>query len=125
MTDEIKQEIKSYFKNKEYDEVVKMLNTKILVDESNYKDIFSMVLNILNSIRINRDINYHEDYIEIERNFASNFCDHIYSFFERKLMSNEKLDEIKEECARFFYAVDSVTSIGGASFSDEGDEKIK
>lgn len=125
MTDEIKKEIKTYFENKEYDEVVKMINTKIIVDESNYIDIFNIVLNILNSIRINRDISYHEDYVEIERNFALRFSGEIYSFFLANQTNKEKLNEIHMECARFFNAVDSVTSIGGASFNDEGGEKIK
>lgn len=125
MTDEIKKEMKSHFEKKEYEDIINMINTKILIDESNYSSVLNETLNILNSIRINRDISYHEDYIEIERNFAVRFTERIYSFFARGGASEEKIKEVYEACANFFNAVDSVTSIGGASFSDEEGKKIK
>ena len=124
MTDEIKNEIRSHFEKKEYDEVVEMLNTKIIISESNYKDILNVTLSILNSIRINRDISYHEDYVEIERKFALHFTARIYSYFLDSGVSKEKQKEIHGECAKFFNAVDSVTSIASSVFSDVGDEPI-
>lgn len=125
MTEEIKKEIRKHFEKKEYMDIVDMINTKIVIDESNYRNILEETLNILNSIRINRDISYHEDYVEIERNFAVRFTERIYSFFARGGASEEKIKEVYEVCANFFNAVDSVTSIGGASFNDGKGNKIK
>jgi len=125
MTEAIKKEIREHFERKEYDDIVNMINTKIIVDESNYKDILNETLNILNSIRINRDISYHEDYVEIERKFALYFTERIYSFFARGGATEEKMKEVHRACANFFNAVDSVTSIGGASFNDGKGNKIK
>ena len=125
MTEEIKKEIREHFERKEYDDIVNMINTKIIVDESNYKSILSETLNILNSIRVNRDISYHEDYVEIERKFALYFTERIYSFFVLGGASEEKMKEVHGECANFFNAIDSVTSIGGASVNDGEEKKIK
>ena len=119
MTEEIKNEIRIHFENNEYDEVVEMINTKILLDESNYKDILRETLNILNSIRINRDISYHEDYVEIEKKFALYFTERIYSFFLQNRVSEEKRKEVHGECAQFFNHVESVSSIGNSIFTDE------
>ena len=125
MTEEIKNEIRTHFENKEYDDVVKMINTKIKVDESNYKVILGETLSILNSIRINRDISYHEDYIEIERKFALYFTEKIYSYFILNCESKEIKDEVFGDCAKFFNAVNSITSIASSVFSDGGNEPIK
>lgn len=124
MTEEIKNAIRAHFEKKEYDEVVKMINTKIIVDESNYKNILNETLRILNSIRINRDIRYHEDYVEIERKFALYFTERIYSYFLDNGATKEKLDEVHGECAKFFHNVDSVTSIASSVFADGEDEPV-
>ena len=124
MTDEIRSEIKTYFENKKYDEVVKMINTKIILDESNYKKIFHEILNILNSIRINRDINEHEELVEMEEKFALNFTGDIYSFFLKSGIGKEKIQEIHGECANFYNALVSVTSIGSVVYNDENNTKI-
>ena len=124
MTEEIKKEMKEYFTKKEYDNVIAMLHTKIIVDESNYKKILEETLHILNSIRINRDISYHEEYVQIEKRFALLFTEKIYSFFIEKKFSREKLTKIHHSCAKFFNAVNSVTSIGASVFIDEADDPI-
>lgn len=128
MTDELKKRLEYKFEKGLYDKIFDDDLVRQELDELSIKnyDLFCRkIINILNSVRIDRDILIEEKFYPYEELFANDF----FRYIREALIRNENLDELPDEVfekLKTYYCI--IKNIGSAStvlYGEDANEKVK
>lgn len=128
MTDELKKRLEYKFEKGLYDKIFDDDLVRQELDELSIKnyDLFCIkIINILNSVRIDRDILIEEKFYLYEELFANDF----FRYIREALIKNENLDELPDEVFEklktYYRMIKNIGSVSTVLYGEDANEKVK
>ncbi len=128
MIDELKSRLEYKFEKGMYD---KIFDDDLVMSEldnlsiKNYDLFCKKIINILNSVRIDRDILIEEKFYPYEELFANDF----FKYIREALIKNEDFDELPddvfEKLKLYYHMIKNIGNVSNILYEEDANEKVK
>lgn len=128
MIDELKSRLEYKFEKGMYD---KIFDDDLVMSEldnlsiKNYDLFCKKIINILNSVRIDRDILIEEKFYPYEELFANDF----FKYIREALIKNEDFDELPddvfEKLKLYYHIIKNIGNVSNILYEEDANEKVK